>query len=103
MGSIGITVAHGSNSWEQSWDIDDGDIERLIAWAQAAYKKPVTPADPDPPALTPDEALAAWAGGLLQGTEANIKMQEHADAIAAIPQPPDMVAQPSSPVRKGRK
>ena len=70
--------------------IGNNQLNRIVAWAGAAYATAPTEDVPTPPALTADEAITAWLDGTLAGTVANVRSAEREVAKAAVPEPADI-------------
>lgn len=89
MGSITISVAGGTAgaAKTKAFNVPDADVSRLVAWAQAAYATQPTAETPNPPALTPAQALLAWATGIMEGTKANVANFEREQARKAVAEP----------------
>jgi hypothetical protein len=70
--------------------IGNNQLNRIVAWARAAYATTPTEGDPTPPALTAEQAITAWLDGTLAGTVANVRSAERDGAKAAVPEPADI-------------
>ena len=91
MATITIGVASTVFTGSKPFTISDSDVTRLINWAIKAYATAPTAQVPNPPALTPAQALVAWASGLIEGTKANVVNSEQVTAALALAAPTPIV------------
>ena len=88
MGSITIQIVGDASvgTRTKTYAVSDADINRLVAWAVAAY----TDAGSAPP--TPVQALAKWADRFIAQTKESVVGLEQRNALAAVAPPPPFVA-----------
>lgn len=67
MGSITFQVTGDASVGTKSkaFVVSDADVNRLVAYATAAFATPPTVGNPTPPALTVAQALLAWAQAMM--------------------------------------
>lgn len=87
MATITIGVTSTPFTGSKPFTISDADVTRLINYAIKAYATPATVGNPNPPALTPAQALVAWATAFIEGTKTSVVSMEATTAAAALAVP----------------
>jgi hypothetical protein len=76
----------------KTYAVSDADMNRFKNWAIVRFATPKTVANPNPPALTVNQALVAWADWCMTKTKAEVVEYERNAALMAVAAPPPFVA-----------
>ena len=72
----------------KTYTVSNADVNRFVAWAIAKYAIAPTPKIPNPPALTPAQAVAAWADATVNDLKMGVVNMEKVTALKAVANPP---------------